>query len=331
MGVKSVSFVINAGGLGVLTGLGVETIAVVGATSAGTANQIIESNDPGAFTTNDGYGPAVQAAGFIAQFSGAPTILIKAATVTPGTNTPVTHTGTGGSVVTITGTPLDTYYAIVTVLTAGTIGTPNPVVSVSLDAGRTVAFIVALQSGNSYAIPNTGLTINFGAGTLVAADTYSWYSVEPKPSDATVQSAINALLTTTTAFKNILVVGDVASSDATSVDTQMTNLLNHKRFSRAFTNSRDVVQGGASTETEATWIASISGDFAGFASDRVSVSAGFYNAISPYDQVQYRRPLSWIAAARDAVATVGQDISAVAPNGAAVPLPILAKPSVADG
>lgn len=327
MTVKAVNFTILNNGLGAVAPGGGQVMVVAGVTSSGTANTLVESANPADFVSAFGYGPAVEAAGFIANTSGNPVVLVKAATVTAGSNSAVTHTGTGSSVVSVSGTPFDTYYAVVSVVAGGTIGVAGIQITVSLDAGRTVWSTVNLGTATSYVVPNTGLTLAFGSGTMVAGDVYTFVSTEPKWSTATLTSALGALLASTTAFKNLHIVGDVNASEAAVVDAQMTVLQNKKRFSRALTNARDAVWGGTSTETSAQWQASIIADFASFQSDRVSVSAGDYNVISPYTQTQYRRPLSWVAAARDAQTLIGQDISAVALGS----IKALAQPTVADG
>ena len=327
MAVKAVNFTILNNGLGAVNPGGGQVMVVAGVSSTGTSNQIVESSNPADFVSAFGYGPLVEAAGFIANTSGNPVIAIKAATVTAGSNTAVTHTGTGTSAVTVSGTPFDTYYAVVSVNVGGVVGTAGIQLAVSLDAGRTTWSTVNLGTATSYVVPNTGLTLNFGAGTLLVGDTYTFVSTEPKWDDAALVAAIQSLLGSSTAFKNILVVGDVAASDAAAIDTEMSALFNKKRFARALCNARDVLDGGTSSETSATWQAAIIADFSGFQSDRISVAAGWYNVVSPYTQTQYRRPCSWVAAARDAQAAIGEDISAVA-LGSVKALP---KPTIADG
>jgi len=331
---SGVSITIQNNGLGqVSPGTG-RTMVVVGVSSTGTANQVLASSDPNDFISAYGYGPMVEAASLIANASGNPVIAIKASTVGAGTNSSVINGSgnTSSSAVTLSGTPYDTYYGLVTVSTGGTIGTAGIILNISLDANRTYT-PVAIGTASSYVIPNTGLTLNFGAGTMVAGDTFKWYSTEPTRSDATVASAIQALYGYQTEFLNILVTGDTDSSDATSFATDQGALMNKKQWTAILTNARDIVWGGQSTETEAAWMASIEADFQNFVSDYVSVSAGNYNITSPISQIQYRRPCSWVAAVRDAQQNLGQDISQVAsgPNGPGGPMSPLVLPSTPDG
>lgn len=286
-------------------------MVVIGCTSAGTANVPTTSTNPNDFITNNGYGPAVQAAAFIAARTGNPVCLVKAATVTNGSNTTVTKTGTGSSAVTLSGNPFDTYYGLITVTNGGTIGVSGITFTVSLDAGRSIYQTVSLGTASTYAIPNTNLTVNFGAGTLVTGDTLAWVSTEPLWNDAGVSSAMQALWTLPSTFLDILITGNATGADVSAFDGYMTTLFNKRRYSRMLTNARDAVWGGTSTETETTWINSIEADHASDSTTRVSVSAGHYNLISPIDQVQYRRPLSWSAAQRDSAVAIQVDLGRV--------------------
>ena len=278
MAVKSVNITIVQNGLGTVPPGGGQTIGVVGVSSAGTANTCVQSSNPADFVTSAGYGSGIEAAGFVAHDAGNNVIFAKAATVNAGTNSGITHVGTGASVMSVTGTPLDTYYILVTVTTGiATVGTAGAILSVSLDAGRTTYSTCTLGTGSTYLIPNTGLTLNFTSASLVALDTYSLVSIEPKWSTATLTSACDALLASGLAFKNVLIVGDCASGDVATVQTEMNTYFTKKQFNRCFTNARDAIWGGTSTETASVWKAAIIADFISTSADCVSVAGGFHN------------------------------------------------------
>lgn len=331
MTTQGVNITVQDNGLGQTTPGTGNTMVVVGCTSTGAANQPISSVNPNDWITSCGYGPGVEAAAFITSRTGNPVIFIKAATTSSGSNTAVS-TGAGNtstSTITLSGNPYDTYYGLITVMTGGTIGSAGIVLTVSLDAGRTTYATVTLGTANSYAVANTGLTINFGAGALVAGDTFKWVSTEPLWNDAGVASALQALygLPFGDTFLDILVVGDATGSDVTAFDGYMTSLFNKKRYSRMLTNARDAVWGGTSTETEAAWITAIEADHANDSTTRISVAGGFYNSISPISQTQFRRPLSWWAAQRDSGVAIQVDLGRVK-DGA---LPELVIPTSPDG
>jgi hypothetical protein len=195
---------------------------------------------------------------------------------------------------------------------------------------------VQLGTASTYAVANTGLTVNFGGGTLVAGDTYSWISTEPTWSDAGVQSALASLLTVSLPFQDVLIPGGstaasgagtvgAVAADVTAVDGYMTNLFNNRRYARAYLQARDALWGGNSTETEVTWINSIETAFVSASSLRVGVCAGHYNFISSIDQSQYRRGLIWGVGVRDSAVAIQVDLGRVS-DGALATMTLPASP-----
>lgn len=309
---QGVNFTILDNQLGLAAAGAGAAIVVAGVSSIGTANQPVFSQQPQTFVTSFGYGPGPELAAYIANATGNLVGFVKVATNAAGTNSAVTHTGTGSSAVTLTGTPLDTYYLKVSVITGGTIGTTGTQIAVSLDAGRTVYATVNLLTATTYVIANTGLTLNFGAGTLVANDTYTATCLEPTWADAGVTSALQSLVgQTVPTYEDILIAGAAANSNATNFDAQATSLFNNKRFARVIGQARDAVWGGTSTETELAWQTAIIADYASFSSTRVGVTAGHYNFISPISSTQFRRPLLWGAGARDSAVSLEIDLGEV--------------------
>ena len=342
MGAPTVQINVQDNGLGQLpTGQG-NVIVVIGTSSAGAANTPLETNSPSTnLIPTYGYGPGPQLASLVNQQSGNPVLWVKAATQTNGVSSAVNATVPGGSVsvMTLTGNPNDSYYGRVTVVTGGTVGVTGIQIAVSLDAGRTTYVTTNLGTATTYLVPNTGLTLNFTSSSLVAGDYFTWTSTEPLWSDAGVNSAIQSLysLPFGETFLDIAVVGGggqttaggpgVNGGDVTSLDGAATALFNKRRYTRILCNARDALWGGSSTETEAAWITSIEADHANDSSLRVGVTAGHYNCVSPIDQCQYRRPLLFFAAARDAQVAIQVDLGRVK-DGA---LANLVVPSSPDG
>jgi len=326
MSAPNVAIKVQDNGLGQLPSQNGNVLVVIGTSSAGTSYQPLETAAPSVnLIPSFGYGPGTQLAALINQQSGNPVIFVKAQTATNGVNSAVTAKVSGGStsVMTITGNPNDSYYGLVTVLTGCTIGSAGGILAVSLDAGRTTYVSVNLGTATTYAVANTGLTLNFSGGTLVAGDSFTWVSTEPLWSDAGVASALASLysLPFGESFLDIAIVGGggqttaggpgVNAGDVTAFDGNATSLFNKRRYTRILTNARDALWGGTSTETEATWITSIEADHANDSSLRVGVTAGHYNCVSPIDQVQNRRPLIFFAAARDAQVAIQVDLGRV--------------------
>lgn len=310
MSKPSVSFTIEANALGQSPpGLGLVTV-VMGVSSIGTPNQPLSSPVPQTFVDNFGFGPGPQLAALIAAESGSPVTFVKLNATTPGSNTAVRNGGsnTSTSVVTVTGTPFDDGYWLIQVVTGGTVGT-SAVIQVSPDYGRTFT-VVNLGTGNSYAIPNTGLTLNFGAGALVTGDTFAFNSTAPHWVDTDVQSALASLYNQTSFYPlDIFITGPAQEADGVAINGYMTTLATKKIFTNAILESVDVTWGGLSNQTEAAWMTAIETAWAPFASTngQIGVSAGYYNEVSPIDGAEYRRPLSWFAAVRDASVAISED------------------------
>jgi Protein of unknown function (DUF2586) len=344
MGLPTVQINVQDNGLGQLPTSQGNVIVVVGVSSAGSANTPLESTAAATdLVPTYGYGPGPQLTALIQQQSGNSVIFVKAVTAADGTNTAVGKTIPGGStaVMSITGTPNDTYYGLVTVAIGGTIGTAGIQIAISLDAGRTTYATANLGTGSTFVIPNTGLTLSFSGGTLLAqGDSFFWVSTEPTWSDAGVASAIQSLynLPFGETFLDLAVVGGgsetslagtpgCTNGDVVAIDAQMTALFNKRRYTRCLVQSRDALWGGASTETESVWEAAVIADHVNDSSLRVGVTAGYYNCVSPIDQVQYRRPLLFFAAARDAQVAIQVDLGRVK-DGALANLTV---PSSPDG
>lgn len=342
MAIPNVNLTIRDFGLGASVPGAGGTMAIIGVCSTGTDYAHISSTQPADFVTSNGYGPGPELAAFIANQTGNDMILIKTPSATPGANTGVTTARVASStcVVTVTGTPNDSGYWRVDVVTGGTVGTAGMILTVSKDNGRTVFATINLGTAVTYVIPNSGLTLNFAAGTLDAADRFSWVSTEPLWSSAGVVSAIQSLYGETTPFLDILIVGGSTASGSTggpgatagdiaTIDTAMTALFNKKQFHRATVNLRDADYGGSSTESEAQWMTSLEAAVVSTEALRTGATAGHYNCISAISQAQMRRPLLFQAGARDSAVAIQVDLARVA-NGSLASTPN-SPPLVADG
>lgn len=326
----NVSFADN--GLGqVVPGQG-PTFIVLGCASTGAANTPFTSTNPNDFPTNFGIGEGPELAAFITNLTGAAVTFSKTTTITNGSNTAVRpgSTNTSTSTVTISGNPLDAGLKQMTVLSGGTIGTGPVQVAFSIDGGASTLVTVNLGTNNTTnaLVSTTGETVNFGAGALVTGDTFTWVSTAPLWNDAGVQSALDSTRGVTgVTFQNVFVAGVAGGSDATAFDGYMTTRQSRdKRFGRLLCGTRDAVWGGASTETEAAWMASIEADFANVSSLTVGACAGHYRQLSPITKAQMRRNLLWSAAARNAGVDIQIDLGEVDLGG----LPNLILPAQPD-
>jgi hypothetical protein len=297
---------------------------VIGTSSGGTVANFVPytTNNPATIQTNSGNGSAPRLAATIANQTGNPVTVCTIPAASPGTNTAVfaatANTGTGTP--TLSGTPNDDYYLVITPVNPNAVayGTAGIIVNVSIDGGATIAYSVNMGTATTITTGSafttyTGLTISFGAGTPVTGDSYYAVSSAPTFADAAVQSALQAVAAIKfQTFQDVFVAGVSGAGDVTAFDGYMTTLATtNKRFSRLLCGARDATWGGASTETEAAWITSLTSAFATSSSLRVGVCAGHYRFVDPYTGSYMRSNGIYGAAARDSAVLPSVDLAQV--------------------
>ena len=275
-----------------LTSGAVVTIASVGGNTAANGTFVITVLSATTFSLNNSVGAGAYTSGGTATYAG------------------TMQSGTGTSVVTFTGAAYDDLYPLITVTKAGTIGTTGIQFTVSLDGGRTTGPSIPLGTSITYVIPQTNVTVNFSAGTLVLADTARCYTTAPTTNTAGILAALTALADSqygVTGFGSMHIVYTCSGADATTIQGYLNTLATGFLYTRAIVNVRDglrpVAWGGAG-ETNAVWAASILADFSAVDAKRVCAAAGHYNMASQYPNPaaglpRYRRNLGWAQAARE--------------------------------
>jgi hypothetical protein len=319
MTAPSISFTIQSSGLGNVAPSPAGVVAIFGCSSGGVANTVQDSyRRADTLVTDYGYGPGPDLAAQCIQ-SGIPTQFVKVTTSTPGAAGAVTHTGTGTSVMTITGASFDSYSIIVTPTLSGTVGTaPEPSFTISLDGGNTTSRSITMPVSGVYTglAATTGLTLNFTAATMVSGDTYTSTATAPTWVAADVATAIEALRTNVREFGLGYVTGACSKTQADTILAEVVQFLSLDKFVRFIVQARGINTGGG--ETEAQWMAAISADYATFTTDYMSVAAGEARVTSALTGVQFRRNIGKLAIVRAGRRNIGRDIGAVA-DGALCP------------
>lgn len=205
----------------VASGLDLVTVIAAVTTNADSKPRLY-ANVPAIYTAH-GHNAGLEYAALHFKKTGKPVLFVPVPIVTAGTVSRENDTGrTGTSACTITGTPTDEFDGELTCIVGGTRGTDSIVLGLSLDGGRTVKRI-NLGVASTYAIPYSGITLNFGAGTFVAGDVIkTWHCAAPRWNAAGLTSARNGLDDQTRLSRSWLVVGDLtANSDADDVLTEV--------------------------------------------------------------------------------------------------------------
>lgn len=315
MPTPNVAFTILSSALGNTNPSAAGIIAVFGCSSAGTANTVADPyRRADNIVTDYGYGPGPELAGQLVE-SGVPTIFVKVATNTAGAASAVTFSGTGTSVLTLTGsTPYDQYNVVVTVVRSGTAGSdPEPGFTVSLDGGVTVSREIRMPANRIYSglQATTGLVLNFTAASMVEDDEYTFTTTAPTWAAADVATAVDALRADRREVGLGYVVGACSKTQADTILASVVQFLDRDKFVRFIVETRDI--NTSSGETEAQWMASISADYATFTTDYMGVAAGGCLAASTLlpQGVNFRRNIGQLAIVRAGRRTIGRDIGAV--------------------
>ena len=118
------------------------------------------------------------------------------------------------------GTPLDAFDVRVDVTTAGaSLAVLTATVKVSLDGGRSYGPNVQIPASGVYAIPNTGLTVTFGSGTLVVGDSFRVKTSAPLWDASGLATALAALSAIVGRYEFTHVAGAVDRTTAGTVKT----------------------------------------------------------------------------------------------------------------
>lgn len=285
--------------LGVLPASAGRVLAIVGASSSGTANVPAAYARVRDLVTDFGVGPLVEAAAHAIEKYGRPVLVCKTGATVAGAALTVDDDGvTGTSAVTADDTttePYDDYEVYFEVVAGGTIGVAGITFKYSLDGGRTMSATTALGTANTYTIPSSGVTIDFGAGTLVAGDYASFRTTAPQWNSSELGAALDALKVTATDWAIVEVVGAL---DATTFDTLET------KIASIYASGKDVAWIGSARipnlgEADATYQSSLTGVFSSKSSTYGALTAGAVEMTSSVSARRYLRPVSFVVAPRE--------------------------------
>jgi hypothetical protein len=287
------------GALGVLPPSSGALHAILGVSSSGVADTPATYARITDLVADFGYGPAVEAAAYYIEKYGRPVVFVKAGVTTAGAAAAVVFVGTGTSVVTADVdpvAPLDDYEVYFLVVAGGTIGVTGITFRYSLDGGRTMSPLIALGTANTYTIPNSGVVVNFAAGTLVAADSWSFRTSAPKWNTTQIGSALDALKNSLINWEIAHVVGDLVGADFDAIDPKFTGMATAGKY-RSWAGSFRMPSSG---ESEATYLGAFGTVFNSKATVHGMICAGACWSISSVSGRQYRRPASFAIVARQA-------------------------------
>jgi hypothetical protein len=282
-------------------------VAIIAASSSGVANQPTMETKANLAVNDFGYGVLPDFAAHIMSVSGNPVLCVKSTASTAGTNGMVTNTGAGTSVLTATGTPNDDYSVLVTFIAGGTQGVTGITYTYSLDGGLTTSAVQALGVATSITIPNSGVVVSLGVGTVLAGQTCSFSTTGPRLTTGDITTALDALRTSSQPWEMVLIAShDATSATITLVDTWLAAREAEGRYRTAILNAVPRTQG---SQTEAAYLTAQTTAWQGVASIRCCVGADVGDLVSvlPGRGITQQRPVSLALAARAAKINYGVD------------------------
>lgn len=170
-------------------------------------------------------------------------VCVKLPTVTAGAVALLVTDGvTGTSVVTVAASGdgiYDEFECIFEVLTGCTIGVDGGKFRFSLDGGRTYTGALRLGTASSYVIADTGMTVSFAAGALVAGDVVTWHTTAPLGDSQGYQDAIEALKAQQRLFRLGIVGDELTATPAADIHTKLVSYATYGRPQWMIGSARD--------------------------------------------------------------------------------------------
>lgn len=296
MTLPNVNVTVRDGALGILPPNAAAIPAILGVCSSGTVDAVESFSNIQALKDAMGVGPLVEAAAFVLAQSGGPVRVVRINGSTAGAAGAVTQSGSGPVVSTTSSAPYDDYEVVVEIQTGGAVATAT--FKYSLDDGET--WSDEITTAATYTIPNTGIVLNFAAGTYVADETYSFDTTAPGYSTTDFNAAFDALIADGSTFGFILLVGA-----ASSVANQATVAAAVKsKLDTAETNHRHAF---AIIECPTDTDANVKSGFSAFTSDKVAIAVGRPDTLSVITGRIRARSAAWHLAARVAAIPMSEE------------------------
>lgn len=226
MTVPDRNITVQDGGNGVSLGIGVSR-CLIGTSSSGSYNTPTSFTSPNDLASTFGYGPGVTAARYELENGGGTVVFIRVPSSVAGAITTGTPDESGSGTCACSGTPNDAYRIAVEILKAGDLGTAT--FKYSLDAGpddtnednRTWSTAVAVPTGGTYAIPNTGLTLTFGGTAFVLGDLFWFSTTQPGYALSDLNTAMDALRTSGYVVEWVHPIGAMSATVAAGFKTKL--------------------------------------------------------------------------------------------------------------
>jgi hypothetical protein len=288
-------------------------LAIIAPSEKGTKNR------PAGFARVDsaldehGQGPLVEWSGHVMDVAQNPTLLIRPETDTDAVyGDEVTVDGApdeGASAITTGSTPpLDGYKVFVEFLVAGTVGEAGITYKTSLDDGETMSATKSLSTDTSILIPDSGVTLELGAGDIAKGETVSFTTTAAQMSSTNRDKALAALRATQSPFEAVLVHGDADVDMVSQLDLWLKSM----NLLGIYPTAVCTVRRKGAAESEADYAIAVAEVTAAAASTDVVVCADVGDVPSVIRGITMEYPMGLFLAARGMAITIGTDPAYVA-------------------
>ena len=314
MALPGITNTILDGGLGVTSPASSRPHVIGVADSGPVDTPTLISNQRQLKETFGTHGPLVDCVGYILDQAGGPVLVTRtqsstAATYDGGTTSEVAASSGGGTdnainVIVATSAPKLDADVVVTIVDGGARSAMT--FNYSLDGGETES--VTIAGATTVALGDTGITLEFDAGTVnayTAGTTYSFEARAPMYTAADLGDAFDAIELSNLTFDFLVFAGRAASASAaatlfSTIATQMTAFQNADRYYRAIMSAGEDTAANALTA------------FSALTSNRVAVLHGQFRS-APVFGVPGRGapflPASYAAAMRAAGNVMSTDLA----------------------
>lgn len=297
------------GNTGVVRPSSTGVLAIIAPSEKGTANQPTAITRAQTAVDVFGYGPLSEWASYVLPVAAKPVLLVNPTAATAGAYGTVTQSSGGGTtVITAGGTsPLDAFNVKIEFLAGGTVGVTGITYRESLDGGVSFSAAKALGTATSILIPNTGVTLAIGAGTVVAGETAAVVTTAPAFNGTDLVASLEALRVTSSPWEALLLDIDATATLIGQVDAFLASLEPSGKYRFAVMNARARNVG----ESETSYKDALATLFAAAASTRVIVCADGADVVSSVRGIAAYRPTSLGLAARLMKIDMGTDAAYV--------------------
>lgn len=300
MALPDVTQTVQDGALAITQQSGQNVQIVLGCSDDGDDFDLRVESDPDQIVADFGRGPLSDSGSLGIRTSQSPVILGKLPIATPGAAGAVTNSSSGSSTLSVSGTPNDDYDVVITPTREATLGAGDEAFAFtySLDGGIGTSAEVRVHGAApvTYDIPNSGISLSFGAGTIKKDGSYTFATTAPlwDSGDFAEMFAKIKVLSSGQDFGFIQVVGPMDATDAAILTPLVDDMSNGQHRNCSWLgNVRDF-----DGDSEADWMTAIGADYASFIDGRAVIGAGHMRLTGILHKWTLRRAIAMAAGAR---------------------------------